>query len=350
MSNPPRPSSLSLLSCLVTVTLYASVSSASPWLLPPDTLVLSGRYDYASASEEFLADEGTLQRYPLEGRYLANTYTLGARFGLSERFELEMSLPLKVVSFRSDPVILLTPPEGGDSFNFYQENIISFNQSSVGLGDLNLAARFSLSAYPIASSIELAVSAPTGYQAPAGTFGAKPSSSDDFVAQAQELARPENIRDDVTLGDGVFSFTPTFHAGFGSSFGLFVRGSAGVRIRNGGAGDQLITEAKTGYFITQWMLVYGGVYSELALSRGRVIGLSIAADDPSLPAEEYEGLENLKPIPVTLDRDLIATPIGVLFKPLKAVDMTLTYSPIVSGRNVAKAHTVSVGVNVVSSY
>lgn len=350
MSHLTHPSPLRSLIYLTLITLFPSFTIASPWLLPPDTLVLSGRYDYTYASEEFLADEGTLQRYPLEGRYLANTYTLGARFGLSERFELEMSLPLKVVSFRSDPVILLSPTNDADPFNFYQENIISFNQSSVGLGDLNLIARFSTSTYPIASSIELAVSAPTGYQPPTGTFGDMPSSSDDFVSQAQDLARPENIRDDVTLGDGVFSFTPTFHAGFGSSFGLFLRGSAGLRLRNGGAGDQLITEAKTGYFITQWMLIYGGVYSELTLRRGRVIGLSIAAEDPALPAEEYEGLANLKPIPVTLDRDLITTPIGVLFKPLKAVDITLTYSPIISGRNVAKAHTVSIGVNVVSSY
>lgn len=332
-----------------TLFFYHTLASASPWLLPPQTLVLSGRYDYTAAHKEFLADEGKLQAYPLQGQYNANTYTLGARLGISKRFEIEVSLPFKIVSYQSDPIILVTSPEDSPSaFDFYQNNIINFTKSSTGLGDLNLLTRFSLSTYPIASSLEIAMTAPTGYGIPSGTFGERPATATELIENSQEYIRPENIKDDVTLGDGVFSFTPTIHAGFGSSFGLFVRGSAGFRFRNGGAGDQLISEGKAGYFISSWMLVYAGVYSEYTLISGRSIGLSVIAVDPDLPAQDYGGLENLKPIRVNLDRDLIATPVGILFKPLKAVDLTITYSPIVSGRNVAQAHTVSIGINVVS--
>jgi hypothetical protein len=352
----PLTASPLTLATLITATLClaptaAQEAAASPWILPPGTLVVSGRYDYAMASQEFLADTGTLQAFPLRGRYIANAYTLGARLGLSERFELEMSLPMKVVSFRSDPVILQqSAGVGVEAFDDYQDSIISFNQSEVGLGDLSVTSRFSLTTHPIATSIEVSLSAPTGYQPPEGTFGSKPSSADEFAARAGEVARPENIRDDVTLGDGVFSFTPTFHMGIGSSFGFFTRASLGFRLRNQGAGDQLVSEAKVGYFLTPWMLVYGGVYHELTVSKGRVIGISVAADDPTLPAREYTGTNNLKLIQVTLDRDLLATPVGLLLKPLPMVDLTLTYSPILSGRNVAKSSSVSVGVNIVSSY
>ena len=242
--------------------------------------------------------------FSLNGNTKSSGYTLGARIGISEHLEIEASLPFKSVSYEADPLILVTTEEGmGTTFDFYQENIINFNQTTMGLGDLSLAARFKLSTYPIASSFEFRMLAPTGYQGPEGTFGSDPRTIDDFVAQAGDLASPENIRDDVTLGDGVFSFHPLLHLGYGTASGFFVRTSGGIQFRNQGAGDLFTGELKLGQLFTSWLLVYAGIYTERTISEGRPIGVSVAAENARLPANQYMGLNNLKPIVVNLDRD-----------------------------------------------
>ena len=148
---------------------------------------MSGRYDYAFANRDFIANVGTLTEYSLRGQYQSSSYTLGARMGLSEKFELELSLPLKSVSYRADPLILKqTDNAGAAAFDFYQENIIDFTQTAMGFGDLQVASRYRLSVYPIASSLELKLIAPTGYRMPEGTFGASPKTVDAFFAQADE--------------------------------------------------------------------------------------------------------------------------------------------------------------------
>ena len=329
--------------------LKTSIAAANPWLLEPGTVVISGTYDYSYANQEFLASDGTLTDFSLNGEYQATSYTLAVRMGISERFELEMSLPLKSVSYRADPLILLPSEQmGQEAFDYYQENIINFNQTMLGFGDLNVAGRFRVSVYPIASSIELKITAPTGYRKPQGTFGSAPTDIDTFVENAADIARPENIRDDVTLGDGVLSFQPIVHLGFGTSSGFFTRLSAGLMLRNQGAGEILTSEFKLGQFIKPWLLVYGGGYFEKTVISGKPIGVSVASEDPALPASEYIGLNNLKPIIVSLDRDLLVIPIGVLLRPTDKVDVTCTYSPLVWGRNVAKSHTMSIGVNIQS--
>lgn len=322
---------------------------ANPWLLPPGTFVMSGRYDYSYANQEYLADNGELTAYSLNGEYQASSYTLAARLGLSEKFELELSLPLKSVSYEADPLILLpTESVGLDAFDFYQENIINFNQTLMGFGDLQVASRYRLSVYPIASSVEFKLTAPTGYRMPEGTFGTSPKTIDAFISQVGQLVDPTKIRDDVTLGDGVFSFQPALHLGYGTSGGFFARTSVGVQLRNQGAGDLFNAEFKLGQMANSWLLLYGGVYLERTLTEGRIIGVSVASVDASLPAKEYAGLDNLKPILVSLDRDLLVAPVGLLVRPLSNVDFTLSYSPVIWGRNVSKSHTVSLGVNVTS--
>ena len=172
----------------------------------------------------------------------------------------------------------------------------------------------------------------------------------DFVDNAADYARPDNIKDDITLGDNAFAVTPMLHLGYGHAKGFFIRGSTGVRIRNQGAGDLFLYEVKLGQFIKPWLLIYGGVYQEITIIKGRIIGVSVAAEDATLPARDYEGLNNLKPILISLDRDVLSAPIGVLVKPLPNVNFTLTYSPVLWGRNVAKSHIVSLGVNLIRAY
>ena len=335
-----------LLSPCLLLLFFSSFAEANPWLLPPKTVVISGRYDYAYADQEFLANNGKLTPFSLNGEYQASSYTLGARIGISDYFEVEASLPFKLVSYEADPLILVPTEEAGaNAFDFYQENIINFNQDVMGFGDLSLSARFRTSIYPIASSIELKMTAPTGYRGPEGTFGSSPNDIEQFVAQAGEVAKPENIRDDVTLGDGVFSFQPILHLGYGTASGFFVKTSGGLLIRNQGAGELFTYEFKAGQLFTPWFLLYASVYLERTVTKGRPIGVSVAAEDATLPASEYVGLNNLKPIVVNLDRDLTMLPIGVLLRPLPKVDIVFAYAPMLSGRNVAQSHNFSVGVS-----
>ena len=330
-------------------SLHTHVLMASPWLLPPNTMSVSAQYDYAYADQEYLATSGQLTPFSLNGEYIANTFTLGTRLGIAKNFEIAFRLPFKVVTYEADPVILLESSDNNPR-DFYQDNVINFNQSTMGLGDLQLATRFQIFTYPIATSLEFAITTPTGYTSPSGTFGDRPQDIDQFVAQVGEIARPENIQDDVTLGDGVFTFTPTLHVGYGSSFGFFMRWSTGVRVRNQDAGDLLISEFKMGQFLKSWLLIYAGAYHEYTLVKGRPLGISVAAIDASLDAREYSGLTNLKPILVTLDRDQLIVPIGALFKVSKKVDLTCTYGAVVWGRNVAKSHIMSIGMNILSDY
>jgi hypothetical protein len=323
--------------------------NANPWLLPPGTMVISARYDYAYADQEFLANDGTLTPFSLNGEYQSSSYTLGARIGISDYFEIEASLPLKSVSYEADPLILLpSSASGEEAFDYYQENIIDFNQSITGFGDLSLAARFRTSVYPIASSIELKLTAPTGYRGPQGTFGSSPTTVEQFVEDVGDYVKPSNIRDDVTLGDGVFSFQPIIHLGFGTSTGFFVRTSSGILFRNQGAGEIFTSEFKVGQLFTSWFLVYAGIYVEKTITKGRPIGISVAAEDAKLPAADYVGLNNLKPIMVSLDRDLTILPLGVLFRPLPKVDIVFTYAPVLQGRNVAKSQSFSMGISLVN--
>ena len=139
--------------CLFGCLSFSTAVNANPWLLKPGTVVVSGRYDYAFADREFLANDGTLTDYSLRGQYQSSSYTLGARMGLSDKFELELSLPLKSVSYRADPLILKqTNNAGAAAFDFYQENIIDFTQTAMGFGDLQVASRYRLSVYPGTSS------------------------------------------------------------------------------------------------------------------------------------------------------------------------------------------------------
>ena len=270
---------------------------------------------------------------------------------MSDALELELRLPFRQVSYRSDPFLLVpNEDEGPGSFDAYQNKIINFNQSISGLSDLSLALRIKLLSGALASSLELGLQTPTGYRTPSGTFGDKPKSVSEFIERSGELARPENVRDDITLGDGAFAFRPLLHLGYGHSSGFFLRGASGLSLRLQGAGPLFIGELKAGQLIKPWLLIYAGFYYEQTLMSGRVIGVSVTAIDPKLPASEYRGLDNLEPIEVTLDRDQLQTPVGLLFRPLDGAELIFSYSPVIWGRNVAASHTVSVALNLIRPY
>lgn len=320
-------------------------AAASPWLLRANEFVVQGRYDFQRATDEFL-DEGEAQAFPLDGIYQASTFETTARLGILDDYELELSLPVKVVSYKADPVILLPAPEGSEGIDYYQENVLDLSRTRAGVGDVRLTGRFQIFRGRVASSFELSGKFPTGYDGPSGTFGDNPKDAEDFLANAGTFVSPENIEDDVTLGDGQLDIRGAFLFGVAFPTQTFLRLDAGYELRLAGAGDQVVGGLRMGQVLGKHVLVSVGAYGEKAIQDGDVIGVSVAAQDPNLPAEDYLGTENLALREVRLDRDSLTVSGGVIVRLTSNVEASLDYGRIVAGRNIAEVQTVSFSIGV----
>ena len=154
-------------------------------------IVVAG-FDYQWARDEFLDERGADQPFPLNGRYRATTLNLGLRAGFTDRFELELQVPFKLVSYPSDTVILLEPPmPTGSDLDFYQENVIDLSRTRQGIGDIWFTGRYNLARWPVAVAIEGRLKTPTGYDGPAGTFGDDPQTAEAFLDGVGELVRTQ---------------------------------------------------------------------------------------------------------------------------------------------------------------
>ena len=180
----------------------------SPWTLPEGRLVLLAGFNHQTATQEFL-DDGPAQRFPLDGRFNASTFALGIRAGFTDRIEFEAFIPVSVVNYDSDPVVLLDQPSGSplSALDFYQQNVIDLTRSVFGVADFVVTGRYGWLRNPVAIATEVRVKAPTGYAPPAGTFGEQPTSREDFTANIRRFVDPDNVQDDVTLGDGQLDVT-----------------------------------------------------------------------------------------------------------------------------------------------
>lgn len=323
------------------------VAAASPWTLKRGELVVVARFDQSYADEEYLQGDDEARSFPLAGELRTATYALGGRIGVTDWLELQAEIPVKYVSYSADPVIL-TPTEasGDDAFDHYQENVLDFSRSRSGVGDIELAARFRLFTGRFAGAGELHVRTPTGYAPPSGTFGDRPRSKEAFLADPGRYATPENIEDDVTLGDGTLDVTPSILLGWATSFGMFTRLDAGYRLRIGDAGDQVVAALRAGQLLGRRLLLFAGAQLEYTVVEGETIGVSVVAVDPERPATDFEGLDNLDLVEVTLDRDRLTVPVGLIFRLTREVELNASYAPVVWGRNTARSHGVSVGVGV----
>jgi hypothetical protein len=316
-------------------------AQASPWTLPPGTMVFSGRYDFAVADEEFL-DDRKAQVYSLGGQFQASTYALGARFGAAKGLEFQFDLPIKQVSYTADPVILL----GGEmtDLDFFQENIINLNRSASGLGDLRLAGRYQLFQRQWVGTVQVGAKIPTGYERPKGTFGTNPESREEFLARVGEFVRPDRVSDDVTLGDGQVDLDVGFLLGWASSKGTFLRLDSLFRLRLGGAGDQVVGSFRVGQRLGKRMMFYVGFDGEYTVTDGDLIGVSVAAEDPTLPANEYGGLNNLLLRELRLERDQASIPVGLIVRITDVVEVNGSWANVFWGRNTSAANIFSLGV------
>lgn len=327
--------------CAVLVT--PTLAFASPWVLQPGETALFGRFDFGSADEEFL-DSGPAVPFNLNGELRTLGFELGARFGIFKDFEIQLDIPLKLVSYTADPVILI-PTEDPDSFDYYQENVLDFSQSKMGVGDIKIAGRWQVFRSQAVGALELRVKTPTGYDPPAGTFGRNPRDAEEFLANVGSFVQPENIQDDVSLGDGQLDVGAAFLFGWALPTRTFIRADIGGDLRID-AGNRFVGGLKLGQFLGDRLLLVAGVGAEIALQDGEVIGVSVAAEDPNLPATEYGGLTNLVLREVRLDKDIVAVSGGAIVRLSESTEITFDYSRIIHGRNVAEVQTLSIGFGV----
>ncbi|MCB9600919.1 MAG: hypothetical protein H6722_16495 [Sandaracinus sp.] len=322
-----------LLVCLA--TLASSTASASPWTLRRGEIAVTAAYDQAWANREYLDDAGRDVPFSLNGRFRGSTMSLGVRAGFSDRLELEVQVPFKLVSYQADPVILIPAELAGEaeSIDFYQRNVLDLSQTAQGVGDIRIYGRYNLLRWPVALAVEGRLKAPGGYDRPQGTFGDRPRDAEDFLARVGELVRPENVRDDVTLGDGQVDLGLSLLFGLSLPSRTFFRVDAGYDLRLGGAGDQIVASVKAGQLVGRRVLFYADARLAYAWQQGRVIGVSVAAIDPRLPASEYLGLNNLALREVTLDRDWIQLAVGGIVKITDNVEINVGYDRTLWGRN-----------------
>ena len=335
---------LSLWGAITIISCVASTATASPWTLPKGRGVLYTAMNYQAAGQEFL-DSGGSQVFPLDGQYNAANFVLGGRFGITNRLEIEASIPFSVVSYQADPVILLpSAPQEPNPIDFFQENVINLSRTRAGVSDLRATGRYRLLRGPFVATVEVGIKVPTGYDGPSGTFGARPETEQEFRANLTTFVNPDNVRDDVTLGDGQVDLHGSLLLGYALRVGTFFRVNAGYKLRLGGAGDQFMALARVGQAIGKRFLMYVGGRLAYTVQDGRLIGVSVAAIDPTLPAEQYVGDTNLLLREVQLARNTVDVGGGIILRLTDRLEYNAGYEHTIWGRNTAAIHAVSMSL------
>jgi len=325
------------------VLLSADVASAQ-WTLPQGDIVLDSGFDFQFADQEYFGLDGepkSLRNFPLNGQYFGASFNLGVRAGFTDRLEMELLIPFRIVSYTSDPVVLVAQPADSmqSSLDYYQQNVIDLSEADAGLADVQIAARYRWTGHPFVTTTELRLKVPGGYDGPAGTFGERPESTEVFLANVGEFVRPGNVQDDVTLGDGQIDISVSQLFGVGFRSGTFIAGDVGYRLRLDGAADQVTSSLRIGQRLGRRLLAFVGGSSAISVEDGRVIGVSVAATDPNVPAEEYGGLDNLLLREVELRRDYVNVFGGLILRLTDEAEMKLAYGRTAWGRNVAAVNT-----------
>lgn len=305
---------------------------ASPWTLPKDELSFSAVYDFQTASDEYRYD-GARQEFPLQGRFYGNTLSMGARYGFTDRLELELDAQFKHVAYLSDPVIIGLPGETAD-LQQARDSILNFTQAEMGLGDVFIAARYNLARNRVGSiTSETRIKLPTGYKAPGETF--RGGTPDD-----------DGIDDDVTLGDGQMDVEQSLLFGvYSAATRTFGRAGVGVRLRMGAPGHQAIGDAKVGQYIGENLMVFGGVRGAFTVVEGDSLGLTYVTTRNNVTQDNIR-LTDIKTDELFLDKDFVQTEGGLLLMLTDLVEMQVVYSYIPVGKNISAIHSVSVGTTI----
>lgn len=310
---------------------------ASPWTLPRGTLVLSSSFDFQFADTEFI-DRGGERAFPLEGQFFGGGMTLSARLGVTDELEIEGSIPIRFVGYTSDPIILRTPPGGSGDLGFFQANVVDFSQTGAGVGDIAIRGRYRFLTSRLVAALQLSIITPTGYEEPAGTFGREPTTVAEFEQAVDQIVSPENVQDDVVLGDGVLELEAALLAGLALDTGTFVRASAGYALRLGGAGDQLRADVRAGQAVDERVLLFVSTRLALTVESGDLIGITVVARNPEESAADLTQNQQLRLVPRPLERDALDVGGGLVWRMTADVELNLSYERTVWGRFTAATH------------
>ena len=292
---------------------------ASPWTLPEDDLVLSISYDFQTADQEFLPN-GILQPYPLDGEFSASTLRFSGRYGFSRRFEGELTVNLKHVSYQSSPFLPALPDPGVDGEVdpvAARGAIQDFSGTALGPADIFLTGRYNLYRSLLMVTTEGSLKVPAGYAAP----------------------NPLN----VTLGDGQIDYTQSLLLGTVlPSTGTFARLDVGARLRAGLPGHQAVGGLKVGQLFGERFIVFAGGDGAYTITEGgtRTDPGQPFVEDPSLPFTQV-GADDVKFRPFTLDKDWFRVEAGVIFR-FGVLEVQVSYNRTLAGSNIAAIQGVTV--------
>jgi hypothetical protein len=302
-------------------------ADASPWTLDKGRGVVRISTDYQFATKEWLLT-GDYQSFPLGGRFFSVNVRAEVRYGITRRLELGGQVAVSHVSYDAREVFFASLDDV-DTREQVVSNIISFDSSYTGLGDVLLYARYRLvprDLWRFTATPELHLKIPTGYRKPQGTF-----------------TEDGSLGDDVTLGDGQIDITMRMHFGVIPHPRIFVRGDVGFRLRLFGPGQQVVGGIKFGGRIGAFLIPYFGADAEHTINEGRVIGQSITTSTPEKPEAEFTQAD-LKSIDYRLDRTAVRPTAGVILS-FERFEIDLGYQTVVYGRNVAQLHIINLGAS-----
>lgn len=305
----------------------SSTAAASPWTLPADELVFNIDQTFQHADHEYLVD-GTYQAFPLNAHFRSQSMRLGARYGFSDRFEGAIDITIGHLTYSADTLILNEfdeIPSPGEA----TETILDFNSSQFGAADLRLQGHYNLLAGPVMVTTGTTVKFPTGYEQPTGTFFTDKAGNTRTGGQA-------------TLGDGQTDVMQSLLLGtYIAETETFMAGEAAFRYRFSSPGHQAVANLRVGQYLNDSVIAIAGLSGETTLTEGEVIGETFVAVDPSVSNTDFTG-DNIEVRDLRLDRDVLNINAGLLFD-LGAVEVTANYGRTMWGRNVAAAHSFTVG-------
>ena len=320
-----------MLGALIASALPSS-ALASPWTLPQHELVVSSDLTFATATDEYLED-GTLQSYSLDGRFTSSTLTISARYGLTDKLELEVRPSFKHVSYEADSVILDCVPELLDCDGMYdleeaRANVIDFDSTLTGPSDLDGSVRYNIARRRLVVTTEAGVKIPMGYRKPEGTFS-------DVTTLT--------VGDDVTLGDGqIDARVGLLVGGYIPLTRSFLRADAYYNHRFAEPGNQVMASGKVGQFFTDHVILFTGVRWAKTITEGESLGTTFVDTDPdNNPAENYE-FAKVETRDLLLDRDFTTVEFGVIFKKDR-FEFQLRLEDVLDGRNYSDLRSASVG-------
>lgn len=316
------------LTALLILAAGSSPAYASPWTLPQDRLVLTMDTHIQQADYEYLAD-GTKQPFPLNGEFRAKSVRLGARYGFTDDFDGALSLDVSQINYTADPLLL---GYNFDSAAEATDQILNFNSTQFGAGDLRLRGNYNLTRssrglWLVTSSTRAKL--PTGYDEPTGTFFVDDEGNERIGGQATRGDAQVDLAQALMVGG---YFPPT---------GGFARAEGEVVYRFGDPGHRVTTDVRVGQPIGDRLIAIVGLTGGHTVTEGEVIGQSMIANNPGVPAREFT-MDNIRAEDLRLDRSNLHVMGGVLFD-FGDVEFTANYYYTAMGRNMANVHAFTFG-------